>query len=209
METTMRKLALALTTTTLILGAGAALTQTAPATTPPGPGGATGSIATPATPNAAGAVRPSASHAIHAVKIPLSQAIDTAEKQGGAGRAISAEFEEPEGNKPATYEIKVVYDDGRLVEHYVDANSGQVIRSENQPFERYFTRLKASDFQNARTSLKDAVTLAEQRGGAGAKAIEADVDREGASVVYEIEVVTADRSQEFKVDANGQVQASN
>ena len=205
----MRKLTLAVTTTTLILGAGAALAQTAPATSPPGTGGATESTATPTTPNATGVARPSTSQAIQSVKVPLSQAIDTAEKQGGAGRAISAEFEKSEGKEPAMYEIKVVYDDGRLVEHFIDANSGQLIKSENQPFERYFTRLKVSDFQNAKTTLKDAVTLAEQRGGAGAKAVEAEVDREGDSVVYEIEVVTADKSQEFKVDANGQVQASN
>ena len=204
----MRKLPLAVTTATLILGAGLALAQTAPATPQPGMSGAPGSTATQATPNAAGAPSSSASQPFQSAKVPLSQAIDTAEKQGGTGRAISAEFEKQEGNDPAHYEIKVVYDDGRLVEHFIDANSGQVIKSENQPFERYFTRLKVSDFQNAKTTLKEAVTLAEQRAGAGAKAIEAEVDREGDSVVYEIEVSTGDKSQEFKVDVNGQVLAS-
>ncbi len=89
---------------------------------------------------------------------------------GGQGRAISAEFERPDGNKPAHYEVKVVYTDGRLVEHDLDANTGQIIKSEN--------RLKPA----ARTSLRDAIALAEQRMGAGARAIEADVDREGSSI---------------------------
>ncbi|WP_052763828.1 PepSY domain-containing protein [Microvirga massiliensis] len=141
--------------------------------------------------------------AIQSVKVPLSQAIATAEQQG-QGRAISAEFEEQDRNDPAHYEIKVVQSDGKLVEHKVDANSGTVIKSENQPFERYFTRLKPADFQNARTSLKDAITMAEQR-IAGGKAVEAEVGRENDAIVYEIEVATAERSQEIKIDANGQV----
>ena len=82
---------------------------------------------------------------------------------------------------------------------------GQVIKTENQPIERFFTRLKPADFQNARMSLKDAIATAEQRAGAGARAVEAEVDRENNAVVYEIEVATAERSQEVKVDANGQV----
>jgi uncharacterized membrane protein YkoI len=141
--------------------------------------------------------------AIQAVKVPLSQAIATAEQQG-QGRAISAEFEEQDRNDPAHYEIKVVQSDGKLVEHKIDANSGAVIKSENQPFERFFTRLKPADFQNARTSLKDAIATAEQ-GIAGGKAVEAEVDRENDAIVYEIEVATAERSQEIKIDANGQV----
>jgi uncharacterized membrane protein YkoI len=80
-----------------------------------------------------------------------------------------------------------------------------VIKTENQPIERFFTRLKPADFQNARMSLKDAIATAEQRAGAGARAVEAEVDRENNAVVYEIEVATAERSQEVKVDANGQV----
>jgi uncharacterized membrane protein YkoI len=48
-----------------------------------------------------------------------------------------------------------------------------------------FTRLKASDFQNAKVSLKDAIKLAEQK-SPGSKAYEAEVEREGNAVEYEI-----------------------
>jgi uncharacterized membrane protein YkoI len=166
----------------------------------------------PAAPSAPGSGAASASRsseyqAIQAVKVSLAEAVDTAERHGGQGRAISAEFEEQEGKEPAHYEIKVVYPDGKLVEHDIDANTGQVMKSENQPFERYFTRLKPADFQNAKTALKDAIAMAEQRVGSGARAIEAEVDRENNTIMYEIEVATADRTQEIKVDANGQVQA--
>ena len=175
------------------------------AQTPPAPGAGDTTGATTTAP-AAGTTRAGSSdfQALQAVKVPLAQAIATAEQQG-QGRAISAEFEAKDGSEPAHFEIKVVQNDGKLVEHTVDAESGQVTRSENQPIERFFTRLKPADFQNARMSLKDAIATAEQRAGAGARAVEAEVDRENNTVVYEIEVATAERSQEVKVDANGQV----
>jgi uncharacterized membrane protein YkoI len=64
--------------------------------------------------------------AIRSAAVPLGKAIDAAERQGGQGRAVSAEFERADGDKAAHYEIKVVYPDGKLVEHTVDATSGQV-----------------------------------------------------------------------------------
>jgi uncharacterized membrane protein YkoI len=180
-----------------------AAAQTAPAPAP-APADTTG--ATTTAPSAGTTPRAGSSdyQALQAVKVPLAQAIATTEQQG-QGRAISAEFEAKDGNEPAHYEIKVVQNDGKLVEHVVDAETGQVTKSTNQPIERFFTRLKPADFQNARMSLKDAIATAEQRAGAGARAVEAEVDRENNAVVYEIEVATAERSQEVKVDANGQV----
>ena len=65
-------------------------------------------------------------------------------------------------------------------------------------------RLKPSDFQNAKVSLKDAITLAEKKAGGG-KAYEAEVEREGNAVEYEISVALADRSQEIKVGPDGTV----
>ncbi|HEU4519030.1 MAG TPA: PepSY domain-containing protein [Microvirga sp.] len=184
----------------LALTTALAAAQTTPAPAPD----ATGATTTAPAPGGTGRAGSSDFQALQAVKVPLSQAIATVEQQG-QGRAISAEFEAQDGNEPAHYEIKVVQNDGKLVEHEVDANTGQVIKTENQPIERFFTRLKPADFQSARMSLKDAIATAEQRAGAGARAVEAEVDRENNAVVYEIEVATAERSQEVKIDANGQV----
>ncbi|TXM65858.1 PepSY domain-containing protein [Methylobacterium sp. WL120] len=105
----------------------------------------------------------------------LAQALTTAEAQGEKSHAINADFEKADGKNPTHYIIKVVYPDGKLVEYDIDAETGALYKTENQPIERYFTRLKPADFQNATTSLKDAI--AERKAGGG-KAYEAEVERE-------------------------------
>ncbi|MCJ2010325.1 PepSY domain-containing protein [Methylobacterium sp. WL30] len=137
-------------------------------------------------------------------KVGLAQALTTAEAQGEKGRAIDADFEKADGKNPTHYSIKVVYPDGKLVEYGINADSGALYKTENQPIERYFTRLKPADFQNATTSLKDALTIAEQKAGGG-KAYEAEVERDGKSVQYEIKVALADREQTVKVGPDGKV----
>src|SRR5829696_5656171 len=139
--------------------------------------------------------------AIQNLKVSLSQAIDTAEKQG-QGKAIDAEFKRD--GTAGHYEVKVLSDNGnKLVLHRVDGNSGQVTGSDNQPLEKYFTRLKPADVANARTSLKQALATAEKQ--ANGKAIDAEVEREGSGVQYKVTVANGDRTQDVRVDGNGQV----
>ena len=137
-------------------------------------------------------------------KVGLAQALTTAEAQGEKGRAIDADFEKANGKNPTHYSIKVVYPDGKLVEYGIDAETGALYKTENQPIERYFTRLKPADFQSATTSLKDALAIAERKAGGG-KAYEAEVEREGKSVQYEIKVALADHEQTVKVGPDGKV----
>lgn len=137
-------------------------------------------------------------------KVDLAQAIATAEGEEKGGKAIDADFEKADSKNPAHYSIKVVYPSGKLVEHGINADTGDLYKSENQPIERYFTRLKASDFQNAKVSLKDAIKLAEQK-APGSKAYEAEVEREGNAVEYEIKLALTDREQEVKVGPDGTV----
>ncbi|WP_342151253.1 PepSY domain-containing protein [Methylorubrum sp. SB2] len=139
-------------------------------------------------------------------KTSLAQAISTAEGKEAGGRAIDADFELADGKNPAHYSIKVVYPDGKLVEHGINADTGELYKSENQPIERYFTRLKVADFNNAKVSLKDALTIAEQKAGGG-KAYEAEVEREGNAVEYEISVALPDGSKEIKVGPDGVAKA--
>jgi uncharacterized membrane protein YkoI len=139
--------------------------------------------------------------AIQNLKVSLSQAIDTAEKQG-QGKAIDAEFKRD--GTAGYYEVKVLSDNGnKLVLHRVDGNSGQVTGTDNQPVEKYFTRLKPADIANARTSLKQALATAEKQ--ANGKAIDAEVEREGSGVQYRVTVANGDRTQDVRVDGNGQV----
>ncbi len=136
----------------------------------------------------------------------LAQAIATAEGKGEekGGRAIDADFEKADSKNPAHYAIKVVYPSGKLVEYGINADTGELYKTENQPIERYFTRLKPADFQNAKVSLKDAIALAEQK-APGGKAYEAEVEREGNAVEYEIKVALTDREQEIKIGPDGVV----
>jgi uncharacterized membrane protein YkoI len=140
------------------------------------------------------------------VKTTLPQAISTAEMQGDekGGRAIDADFEKADSKDPAHYAVKVVYPSGKLVEYGINAETGAVYKTENQPIERYFTFLKPANFNEAKTSLKDALSIAEQKAGGG-KAYEASVSKDGKAVQYEIKVATADKEQTVKVGPDGKV----
>lgn len=55
--------------------------------------------------------------------------------------------------------------EGKLIKYMLDANSGLLRGTENEIFERYFTRLKPQLLQAAPTRLMQAVTIAEQSVG--------------------------------------------
>ncbi|GLK81857.1 PepSY domain-containing protein [Methylopila turkensis] len=131
-------------------------------------------------------------------KVSLVQALEAAEAKSG-GKATEVEFEDDNGGR---WEVKVLSSGGdKLTEYYVDPNSGQVTGEEEQTFEKYFTMLKPEAFQKASTQLKDAIAAAETAGNG--KAIDAEVEREGETVAYEIHVAGADGTKEVNVDANG------
>jgi len=131
--------------------------------------------------------------AMEKAKISLTQAIHMAERQGN-GQAISAEYEFKNGN-PAYYEVKVLRDDGqKLTEYQLDPNTGKVKEVKDEKFEKLFTRIKPTAIQNAPTSLTRAVTTAETRSGGKAK--EAEVNRDGDQLQYEVKVVKADGTSE-------------
>jgi uncharacterized membrane protein YkoI len=131
--------------------------------------------------------------AMEKAKISLTEAIRMAEKQGN-GQAISAEYEFKNGD-PAYYEVKVLRDDGqKLTEYQLDPNTGKVKEVKDEKFEKLFTRIKPTAIQNAPTSLTRAITTAETR--AGGKAKEAEVNRDGDQLQYEVKVVKLDGGSE-------------
>jgi len=138
--------------------------------------------------------------AMEKAKISLSQAVRAAEKQSG-GQAVSAEYELKSGN-PAYYEVKVLSSDGqKLTKYELDPNTGQVMKTSDEKFEKLFTRLKPTAIQNAPTSLTRAIATAEAR-GAG-KASEASISRDGDQVQYDIEVAKLDGTTEkFKINGS-------
>lgn len=138
--------------------------------------------------------------ALDQAKLSLTQAINTAEQQGG-GKAIEAEFDSEDG--AAMYEVSVLGAD-KLQKYKLDANTGQVRETDNETIEKYFTRLKPEAVNSAKTTLSQAIGIAEQR--VGGKAAKAEIDREGDSVSYEVTVAKADgTAQEVKIGADGQV----
>jgi uncharacterized membrane protein YkoI len=137
-------------------------------------------------------------------KMSLTQAIEAAEQQGRGGKAIDAEFEADD--KGTRYEIKVLGPDS-LVTYTMDADTGKVLDTSNEPVEKFFTRLKPENVRGSRTTLAQAIGIAEQR--TGGKAMEAEVDREGDVVRYDVTTVKADGSEhEVYVDAAGKIAES-
>ena len=138
--------------------------------------------------------------AMEKAKISLTEAIRIAEKQGN-GQATSAEYEFKRGN-PAYYEVKVLSNDGqKLTKYELSPSTGTVKEVSDEKFEKLFTRIKPTAIQNAPTSLTRAITTAEVQ--AGGKAKEAEVDRDGDQLKYEVEVVRTDgTSQKLKINGS-------
>lgn len=133
-----------------------------------------------------------------AAKVSIVQAIEAAE-QKGAGKATEAEFEDDYGGR---WEVKVLAEGGaKLTTYFVDPNSGSVTGEEEQTYEKYFTMLKPEAFQKAQVQLKEAIAAAEK--AANGKAINAEVERSGEAVAYEIEVATEKGEKDVDVDAMG------
>ena len=130
-------------------------------------------------------------------KMSLTGAIEAVEEKSG-GKVIEAEFDDEDGG---TYEISVLTGE-KLQEYELNASSGAVREIENEMFEKYLIRLDPERLSSAETSLVEAIAIAEKQ--VGGKAAEADVDRSGDTVDYEIEVVTADgAAREVTVTADG------
>lgn len=131
--------------------------------------------------------------AMDKAKISLTEAIHIAEKQGN-GQATSAEYEFKNGNA-AYYEVKVLRNDGeKLTQYELSPSTGRVKEVSDEKFEKLFTRIKPTAIQNAPTSLTRAISTAETR--SGGKATEAEVNRDGDQLQYEIKVVKLDGSKE-------------
>jgi uncharacterized membrane protein YkoI len=139
--------------------------------------------------------------ALTQARLSLTQAIEEASRQG-QGRAVDAEFDAEDG--AARYEVTVLGPD-RMVTYTLDANSGAVTRADEETIGKYFTRLTPADLQAARTTLEQAIGIAEQR--LNGKAIEAEAERDGDTVRYEVTVARPDgNTQEITINGiDGQV----
>jgi uncharacterized membrane protein YkoI len=77
--------------------------------------------------------------------------------------------------------------------------------ADNEAIEKVFTRIKPRDIESAQTSLTTAIESAERQ--TGGKVIDAETEKHGDQVRYDLKVASADgSSQEVKIDgATGKV----
>ncbi len=107
--------------------------------------------------------------AVKLAKISLADAIATAEKRTATAGAHRRRLREGRRQEPDPWSIKVVYPDGKLVEHGINADTGELYKSENSRSSATSPRLKVADFNNAKVSLKDALAIAEKSRPAAAR----------------------------------------
>ena len=157
---------------------------------------ATGSTSLAATGNGTSSEAGRAALSVAQAKISPAQAIAAAEAKAG-GKATGIDLKHKNG---ATY-YKVETRQGKQ-EHKleIDAQSGQVLNSK--------TKTEKDAPPQAKISLQQAIAAAEAK--VGGKAIEADLEHEKGSVVYDVEVLAANGTKhDVKVNAdNGQVISS-
>jgi len=138
-------------------------------------------------------------HALSNAQVSLTEAISAAQEQGN-GQAVSADYNVKHGTA-GYYDVKVLSSDGQKLTRYrIAADTGKVISTDNEPIEKVFTRLKPESLRNAPTSMKQAITTAEEK--SGGKAMGASIHSDGDQVQYTVHVAKADGSTE-KVTVNG------
>jgi uncharacterized membrane protein YkoI len=137
-------------------------------------------------------------------KITLGQAIASAEKLSG-GKVTDASFERMNGK--SGYAV-TVFANNKMEEYWVDPVSGQA-----SPVTRISTReanIQSLDkvqwpaIQNAKTTLPQAVTMAEQH--SGGKAMDVGIEKRGSAVAYNVEVLKDGKLSTYWVDpTSGQI----
>lgn len=118
------------------------------------------------------------------------------------GQVLEADQERGE----KTYEIDIVHD-GQITEVDVDATTGKVIKTETETdkIKHHIKKALFADktltaLKNAKVSLPDAITKAEDT--THAKAVAAEFDHEDGQYVYEIKLKADDKQVKTYIDAN-------
>lgn len=134
-------------------------------------------------------------------KLSLVQAIDIAERQL-QGRATEAEFETERDT--GRYHVQVLKD-GEVTRYWIDAGSGQVIRSERQGRLEQAAKILGRDTVNpaaldaSRITLAQAIGTSEQR--VGGKAMKAEVEQKEGRLRYNTWVLKGGDLEEIEIDA--------
>ena len=131
-------------------------------------------------------------------KLSLADAITTAERETG-GQVIEAELDEDDDM--FFYKLEVLRDDD-LVLVYINPASGVVVGTREPGLVRGASRGSAQQsaeaVRGAKVSLSQALGIAEQR--TGGRAVEIELEREGAGYIYEVTTIQPGLEHDLEID---------
>ena len=130
-------------------------------------------------------------------KISLTQAINIA-KQNAKGDLVSAEFDYDDDDATSKYEVEFV-GNGTSYEVKIDANTGKVLKTEQEKLDRK-DMAEYSAMKQAKVTLTSAMQTAAQ--SVNGKVISAKFELEKGQSVYDIEVVKGNQIYDVSIDAN-------
>jgi uncharacterized membrane protein YkoI len=137
--------------------------------------------------------------ALASATVSIVEAVDIGEKQGH-GKTVGAEFDIEKGLP--IWEVKVL-GPGGVTEFKVDANSGQVVKIEDEhvrgKLTNFVTGTNLQDLESVKTTFPEAVAMAEQL--AEGKAVKVEVEHEHDHVQFDVFVRSGDVTKKIKIDA--------
>ncbi len=136
--------------------------------------------------------------ALASATVSIVKAVDIGEKQG-QGKTVGAEFDIEKGLP--IWEVKILSADG-VKEFKVDANSGQVVKIEDEHIRgkltNFVTGMNLKDLESVKTTFSEAVAMAEQQ--AKGKAVKVEVEHEHDHVQFDVFVRSGDATKKIKID---------
>ena len=137
-------------------------------------------------------------------KVSLGQAVQLAEKPDQS-KTLNAEFDIEKGHP--LWEVKTLGAAG-VREYKVDANTGAILKVEDEHIRgrltNFITGMNMKDLDAAKTTLPQAIMMAEK--SMNGKAVKVEVEHEHNGIQYDISVRSADATRKVKVDgATGKV----
>lgn len=136
--------------------------------------------------------------ALASATVSIVKAVEIGEKQG-QGKTVGAEFDIEKGLP--IWEVKILTADG-VKEFKVDANSGQVVKIEDEQIRgkltNFVTGTNMKDLEAVKTTFSEAVAIAEKL--APGKAVKVEVEHEHDHVQFDVFVRSGDATKKFKID---------
>jgi uncharacterized membrane protein YkoI len=137
--------------------------------------------------------------ALASATVSLVKAVEIGENKG-QGKTVGAEFDIEKGLP--IWEVKILGADG-VMEFKVDANSGQVVKIEDEhvrgKLTNFVTGTNLKDLESVKTTFSEAVAMAEQQ--AKGKAVKVQVEHEHDHVQFDVFVRSGDATKKIKIDA--------